>query len=82
MLIHEFSFLSHNALNWGWDEFIDTTSLAGYTFYGLAQFSAPNVPPLTNASVWFIYVLNNSTGKTRYYPPNQNWDNRGALTLP
>lgn len=82
MLIHEFSFLSHNALNWGWDEYQDTTSVPGYTFYGLAEYSAVGVPPLTSAGAWFIVALNTTSGHTRYYPPNQIWDNRGSLSLP
>jgi hypothetical protein len=83
MLIHEFNILSSNNLIWGWDEIVDTTSLAGYTFYGLAEFSAANTPPDTTKAVWYIYVLNNTTNKTRYYSPNQVWSTRAsALTLP
>lgn len=83
MLIHEFNFLSPNNLILGWDEIIDTAYLAGYTFYGLAQFSSAGVPPDITKAVWFIYVLNNNSGKTRYYPPNQVWSTRAsALSLP
>lgn len=83
MLIHEFNLLSNNALNWGWDEIVDTTSTSGYTFYALAEFSGPGVPPDPTKPVWYIYALNNATGKTRYYPPGQIYSTRAsALTLP
>lgn len=78
MLIHEVFALSHNALNWGWDEYDDSTSLSGYNFYGLAEYSAPGVPPDTTKAVWYMVVLNTNTGHTRYYPPNQVWSTRAA----
>jgi len=81
MLIHEIYMLSSNALNWGWDEFEDTTTTAGYNFYGLAEYSAAGVPPDQTKAVWFIVALNTTSGHTRYYPPNQVWSTR-ASALP
>jgi len=82
LLIHEVNLLSSTAeLNVGWDEYYDSTSVAGYSFYGLAALGTAD-----NANAWWIIAsrlnTDGSVAKSRYYKPNQQWSNRDNLNLP
>lgn len=78
MLIHEISQLSTNDLGIGWDEIWDSTSVANYTFYGLAPLGTSQSDPK-----WWIIVYKTNPQAVRYYPANQVWSTRTtALALP
>ena len=81
MLFNELAEFIPEALNIGLDEPYDTTSVPGYTFYGVALLGTTDDSP----NWWIMCSRNNvdgSVAKTRYYPPNQRWSNRANLALP
>lgn len=88
MLPHEIREWGGNptAILLGWDELYDATSTANYTYYGLAILGAAVAAANQSAAIWFIIVYKNnpdgSPAAVRYYPPNQIWANRTALSLP
>lgn len=88
MLPHEIREWGHNpdAILTGWDELYDAVSTANYTYYGIAPLGSGVVAANQNAAIWFIIVFkNNADGSpagVRYYPPNQTWSARTALSLP
>ena len=81
MLFNELVQFIPEALNIGVDERYDTTSVSGYTFYGVALLGSSK-----SASVWWIACskdnADGSVAVTRYYPPNQQWSNLAMLSLP
>lgn len=86
MLLHELRSITPFDQNLGWDELYDGTSVAGYTFYGVALMGTGIVAPDQSLAIWEIFVFkvnaDGSPAATRYYPHNQIWANRLTLARP